>query len=228
MRDSLNNYEKILKEIEDIKKRVGRTDDVLLLAVTKMVDEDLVRKFIGYGVTDIGENKVQDMEKRIEVFGDSVNYHLIGTLQRNKINKIIGKTKLIHSVDSIRLIDAIDKRSEREGVVTDFLVQLNISGEETKSGFSEEELDAFVKHVKELENVRLRGIMTMAPHVEDEDLIRSVFRRARELKEKIQNDDQSLAMDYLSMGMSHDYKIAVEEGSTIVRLGTILFGERNY
>lgn len=224
-----NNYQLILDEINKTMLKVGRKDDILVIAVTKTVDINVVKEFLNFGITDIGENKVQELLKRHEVLGDKVEYHLIGHLQSNKVRKVVGKTKLIHSVDSIKLLDTINRISGEENAITDILAEINISEEENKTGMKIEELDDFVNRVQECDNVRLKGLMTMGPNVEDENLIRNVFRQARELKEQIQiKNYKNVSMEYLSMGMSNDYKIAIEEGANIVRIGSALFGKRNY
>lgn len=221
------NIEEIRAEIEKAKTRAGRTDDVLLLAVTKNVDFPLIDESLECGIKEIAENRVQELQKKMAHYEDRVIYHLIGTLQTNKVKDVIGKVKLIHSLDRINLAKEINKRAEQQGIVQDVLVQVNASKEETKSGLYLEDLDEFVYNILEFKYMRIRGLMTMAPYVEDEALIRKVFKDVYDAAEKLKSKYE-LSMDYLSMGMTHDYKLAVEEGANIVRVGTAIYGERKY
>lgn len=219
----------VCEDVEHILSNTGRKDCVKLVVVTKMVDMDLVMQAVQSGVTDVGENKVQELLKKRDALGDHLNYHLIGHLQTNKVKKIVGFTSLIHSVDSVRLLEEIERRSEEKGIITDILAEVNISLEQTKTGMKEAEIFPFVERCCELKHVRLKGLMTMAPYTSDEALIRSVFRKAYAIKSDIENRNyENIVMQHLSMGMSHDYKIAIEEGSTIIRVGSKIFGERNY
>ena len=223
------NLNEIIERIEDAKVRSGRVDDVHLLAVTKTIDYALIDESIESGIRHIGENKVQDLLKRIDHYGDSLKYHFIGGLQRNKVKDIIGKAYLIHSVDSKRLADEIQKRSESEDLVQDILIQVNVSKEETKSGVYLEELDEFVYNILELSNVKIRGLMTMAPYEAEEKELRQIFSKLKNAFDKIKNQNYNeVSMDYLSMGMTGDYEIAIEEGANIVRIGSGIYGERNY
>ena len=219
----------VREDIEKLSEKAGRKGCVRLIAVSKTVDEKLVRQSIAEGVVDIGENKPQELLKRIEAFNNSVNYHLIGHLQTNKVKKIVGLPVLIHSVDSIKLLDEIEKRSKEKDVVTEVLCELNLAGEDTKTGLPKSELEAFLKHMSLLDNVRLKGLMVMGPNVEDKEEIRRVFREAFVLKREISEKNyKNVEMAELSMGMSNDYKIAIEEGSTMVRVGSVIYGKRTY
>lgn len=225
----LEQLQHVYDDIDHCLTRVGRTDSVTLVAVTKMVDFSLVAEAIRAGVTNIGENKVQELLKKKETFGKDLSYHLIGHLQTNKVKKVIGVTSLIHSVDSIRLLEEIDRRSGEQGVITDILAELNIAEETSKTGMQVKELLPFVEHCSSLKYVRLRGLMTMAPYTQDDSVIRDVFRKAYSIKMDIaQRNYDNVRMEHLSMGMSHDYKIAIEEGATIIRVGSKIFGERHY
>ncbi len=166
------------------------------------------------GITDIGENKVQEIERKYNDLGPIVNYHMIGSLQSNKVKDVIDKVCLIHSLDRKSLLKEINKRGRQEDKVINCLIQMNISKEETKSGVYEEDLEEFLKLVENYEYVRVQGLMTMAPHADNPEDIRWVFTK---MKKK-----------YLSMGMSNDYNIAIEEGSNMVRVGTKIFGKRDY
>ncbi len=225
-----DNLNEITAKIEEAKKRSNRTDDVLLLAVSKTIDYGRIDESIDWGVRKIGENKVQDLLERIDHYGDKLDYHFIGSLQRNKVKDIVGKVELIHSVDSERLAREVDKRSKNIDHIQDILIQVNVSKEESKSGVYLEDLDQFVYNILELDNIRIRGLMTMAPFDADEEELRDIFRRLKEafteIKEKYNNE--KIKMDYLSMGMSGDFEIAIEEGANIVRVGSGIYGKRNY
>ncbi len=224
------NIMSIKKEINDIKEKCNRQDEVNLMAVTKTVDVDKVLEAIAAGITDIGENKPQELARKYDAIGDKVRYHLIGTLQTNKVKYIIDKAYMIHSLDRISLCEEIQKRAEKIDKVINCLVQVNISKEESKHGLDREEVIDFVREVSEkYNNIRIKGLMTMAPFIEDKEQIRKVFKGLKDLSLEIKDLElANVDMDTLSMGMSHDYVIAIEEGATIVRVGTSIFGPRNY
>ena len=189
---------------------------------------DTINEAIDFGITDIGENRVQELTKKIDLIGDRVNYHLIGHLQTNKVKYIIDKVKLIHSLDRISLAKELDKRAKQNDLIINTLVQVNVAEEDTKFGLEVSQVLPFIEQVLAYDNIRIRGLMTMAPYTDDEVLLRKVFRTMYELKEKILSQDyENLSMDYLSMGMTNDYKIALEEGSNMIRVGSGIFGERN-
>ena len=225
-----DNINSIKDKINLAKSRANRQDEVNLLAVTKTVDVDKVLEAIDAGITDIGENKPQELSRKYEEIGNKVRYHLIGTLQTNKVKYIIDKVYMIHSLDRIALCEEIQKRAEKIDKVINCLVQVNISQEESKHGLKRSEVIDFVKDVSEkYKNIHIKGLMTMAPFTEDEYEIREVFRGLKELSLEIKKlNISNVDMDILSMGMSHDYEIAIEEGATIVRVGTSIFGQRNY
>lgn len=225
----MEGYKKIKEEIDSIAKECGREGGVKLIAVTKTVDEELIKKSIEEGASDIGENKPQELLKRMEQFGDKVRYHLIGNLQRNKVRTIVGSSILIHSVNSVRLLREIEKRSEIEGVTTEIMMQLNLAKEETKTGMPIEEMEEFLEEMSQMKHTKMIGMMVMGPNVDDEDEIRRVFKKAYNLKEEIAGRNlRNIEMRELSMGMSSDYRIAIEEGSTMVRIGSLIYGERHY
>ena len=197
--------------------------------MTKHVDVDTIKEAINQGVTDIGENRVQELEAKYLELGDSVNYHMIGHLQINKVKYIIDKVSLIHSLDRLSLAKEIDKRAKAHGKIMDVLIQVNISREESKYGVFKEDLIPFIKKLEKYDNICIRGLMTMAPHYEDSEEVRYVFRELRELSKKVSRENfERTSMDILSMGMTNDYMVAVEEGSSHVRIGTGIFGSRNY
>ena len=225
-----DNIASIKQNIKEIEEKCHREDEVNLMAVTKTVDVDKVLEAIDAGITDIGENKPQELSRKYEIIGDKVRYHLIGTLQTNKVKYIIDKAYMIHSLDRISLCEEIQKRAEKIDKVIKCLVQVNISKEESKHGLEEEQVVDFIKQVsKDYKNIHIQGLMTMAPFVDDEKEIRKVFSKLKKLSVEISNLNlPNVEMDTLSMGMSHDYKIAIEEGATIIRVGTSIFGQRKY
>nr|WP_228108643.1 YggS family pyridoxal phosphate-dependent enzyme [Terrisporobacter petrolearius] len=225
-----DNIISIKRNIDNIRKESNRQEDVNLMAVTKTVDVDKVLEAIDAGITDIGENKPQELARKYEIIGDKVRYHLIGTLQTNKVKYIIDKAYMIHSLDRIALCEEIQKRAEKIDKNINCLVQVNISKEESKHGLEEESVIDFVKNVSaNYKNIHTKGLMTMAPFIDDDEEIRKVFKSLKNLSLKINDLNlPNVEMDTLSMGMSHDYKIAIEEGATIIRVGTSIFGQKNY
>ena len=215
----------VREEIEKAKKRSGRTDDVTLIAVTKTVDTDRIRVAYEEGCTVLGENRVQEMMEKFDTFPDA-HWHLIGHLQKNKVKYVVGKAEMIHSVDSVELLEEINRIAQKRGVVQDVLLEVNISGEITKYGLTTAEIKDIMIKIGELVSVRVRGFMTMAPKADEPDCIRWVFKKAKELFDFYKKDYPSF--DTLSMGMSGDYTVAVEEGATIIRVGSLIFGKRNY
>lgn len=223
------NLEEIRAKIAKAAEKSGRAPkDVTLVAVTKTYSPEAINEAIDCGVTDIGENKVQEiMEKYDKV--KPVRWHLIGHLQTNKVKYIIDKVWMIHSVDSIHLMDEIDRQAQKHGVVIKILIQVNISGEESKFGISPDEIDEMLNHAEQLKNVKVCGLMTIMPIVDNNVSNRLHFVNIKQIyidisKKKYNN----ITMDYLSMGMSGDFEMAIEEGSNMVRIGRAIFGERNY
>ncbi|CEQ31289.1 pyridoxal 5'-phosphate-dependent enzyme [[Clostridium] sordellii] len=222
----------------DIKNKIDKAcelsnrnkEEVTLIAVSKTVDIDAIKEAINSGATDFGENKPQELARKFETIGDDVNWHLIGSLQTNKVKYIIDKVYMIHSIDRLSLCDEIQKRAEKIGKTINCLIQVNISKEESKHGILEEDAIDFVKTIaKNYPNIRIKGLMTMAPNTDDKELVRSVFKGLKDLAIKIDKENiENISMDELSMGMSNDFEIAVEEGATFVRVGTSIFGQRNY
>lgn len=224
------NLRALLESIEKEIDLAGRKkDDVKLLAVTKTVDSERIKEIKKFNLHEIGENKVQEIEDKYDVLKDDFEFHMIGSLQKNKINKLLGKIKLIHSVDSLDLIEALDKRLKAKDLELDALLQVNISKEASKSGFYKDEVGEVLEEMHKYNSLHILGFMTMAPFTEDESVVRNTFRGLYELKEKLSNNNyDNVDLKYLSMGMSHDYKIAIQEGSNILRIGSKIFGERNY
>ena len=227
-----SNADKVRAKIADACKSAGRDPgEVTLVGVSKVFPAEYAEAAFKGGLKDLGENRVQELVPKIETLdslGLHPNWHLIGTLQRNKVKYIIGKTYLIHSVNTLELANEISKRSEAAGIVTDILLQGNISGEESKHGFTPGEIERAAQEVFDLNGVRLRGIMTMAPIETEPGQARPVFEATRKIYEKIKaNAREASSFNLLSMGMSGDYTEAILEGSTCVRVGTAIFGNRN-
>ena len=223
-----------IEYIRDLKKkaaeRSGRSgDDVLLVAVTKLHSTDEINEAIHCGITDIGENKVQEiMDKYDRV--EPVRWHLIGHLQTNKVKYIIDKVSMIHSVDSLKLAQEINKRAQQHGLVMDILIQVNSAMEESKFGITTEETGELIGQILETcPNVRIRGLMCIAPFEDNPDDARVYFAEVKKLYDKYgQIDHPMLDFKYLSMGMSNDFEVAIEEGSNLIRVGTSIFGARDY
>ena len=224
------NIDYIKSEIINSCKKVNRENGINLIAVTKTVDIDAINEAIESGITDVGENKPQELARKYDVIGDKVRWHQIGSLQTNKVKYIIDKVYMIHSIDRLSLCEEIQKRAEKINKTINCLIQVNISEEESKQGISKDEAIDFIKTISEkYKNIKVKGLMTMAPYTEDESIIRDTFKGLKDLSEEISRENiENVYMDELSMGMSNDFKIAVEEGSTLVRVGTYIFGERNY
>jgi len=224
------NIERVRSLIAGAASRVGRkASDVRLMAVTKAVDDERIMEAIGAGVDIIGENYVQEAKRKIEKMGRSIEWHMIGYLQSNKAKYAVKLFDLIHSVDRIDLASELDKRAAAQGTVTPILIEINVSGEKTKSGVPYDSALQLVRDISSLENLSTQGLMTMAPWFDNPEDARPYFRALRELRDRIVDEDINRAeMRELSMGMSGDYEVAVEEGATIVRIGRSIFGERQY
>ena len=230
MQEIQDNIRTISRNIRDICIRAGKDpDNVTIIAVTKTVDTDRINYAIECGMQNIGENKVQEIMAKHGNIKGNVNWHLIGHLQTNKVKYIIDKVALIHSVDSIGLAEEISRRAEKAGLIKDVLLQVNVAEEATKFGIDYEEIDSFVKTLSQLSGIRVKGLMTIAPYFEDIELVRPVFRQLKEKFDMLAKVDiPNVEMKYLSMGMTNDYRLAIEEGSNMVRIGTGIFGARNY
>ena len=223
-----NNLEIINKKIKKAALKVNRNpEEIKLVTVTKTATTEQIEEAINAGIKIIGENRVQDAKKKYQIITAEVEWHLIGHLQTNKAKYAVEIFNCIHSVDSIKLAQEIDKRSLQFGKIMDVLVEVNVSGEETKYGIKSEEVETFLKEISEFPRIRIRGLMTIAPIVEDKEEVRPYFRKLRELSEKIKSKNiENIKMDYLSMGMTEDFEIAIEEGANMVRIGRGIFGFR--
>ncbi len=224
-----DRHEQLKSEISSVAIGCGRKpEDINLIAVSKTVGVEQIREVIDCGTLNFGENRVQELVEKFDALPKNIHWHQIGRLQTNKVKYLIGKNILIHSVDREELAIEIARLSEKIGANTEILVQVNVSGEETKSGISPESLDGFLDFLANQKGIIVVGLMTIAPNTDDLDEIRRVFSFLRKKYIDIQNKriDNNIQMKYLSMGMSHDYKIAIEEGSNMLRIGTLIFGER--
>lgn len=218
---------RVAERIARALERSGRADEIRIVAVTKGHPAAAVRAAAAAGLKDVGENRVQELDAKRGDAGDvAVTWHLIGHLQRNKVRRALEVFDYIHSIDSLRLARELSKEAERAGRDVRGLVQVNVSGEATKGGFDAARAVEEIGQVAELPRLRCEGLMTMAPFTEDEAVVRATFAGARELLEQCRRAGVKLHGAELSMGMSGDFEVAIEEGSTMLRLGTILFGER--
>jgi len=222
----LANLREVCDRIAQAAARTGRTgDDVRLVAVTKTVAPETIRVLAEAGQTDIGENRAQQIRDRAaELAGTGIAWHMIGRLQRNKVKYVVPTCAMIHSVDSLRLAEAIAKRAQTQGVQATCLLEVNTGGEEAKAGVPPADAAALASQVAALEGIDLVGLMTMAPFVDDAETVRPLFVALRELREQLNRDaDLPQPLPHLSMGMTQDYEAAIEEGATIVRVGSALF-----
>jgi pyridoxal phosphate enzyme (YggS family) len=228
----LNNLKEIYRKMAHAAMRAGREpSEVTLIAVTKNVPIDVIRKAVDTGVRVFGENRVQEAQKKIEdkmlqTGGNALTWHLIGHLQKNKAKTAVRLFDLIHSVDSKELAGELDRQAAKNAKVQRVLVQVKLSEEETKQGVAAEDFYPLIGRIEALANLKLEGLMTMPPYFEDPEKARPYFRRLSDLKKEAEG--RGFELPVLSMGMSHDFEVAIEEGATMVRVGTALFGERGY
>lgn len=225
-----NNYDVVMNNIERACKKAGRTpEDVTLIAVSKTKPITMLQEIYDHGCRNFGENKVQELLDKYEVLPKDIKWHMIGHLQRNKVKYIVDKVSLIHSVDSLRLAEEISKEALKKNVEVNILVEVNVANEETKFGTTSQEAIELVDAISKLPGIHIKGLMTIAPYVEDSEQNRQYFAQLKQLSvDIITKNIDNVSMDILSMGMSGDYEVAVEEGATYVRVGTGIFGERDY
>ncbi len=226
MNEALNNrINDVYRRIAEACQRVGRQkSDVKLVAVSKGISAEQLKEAISTGLSVFGENRVQDFLKKYDVIDKQVEWHFIGHLQRNKARYLAGKVSMIHSLDSMSLAATLNRLSDIQGYAWQVLVQVNVSGEATKFGLAPSELPDFLDEIREMKGLKVCGLMTIAPYCEDPEEVRPVFRRLRDLKEDMMQKKPWLDLRHLSMGMSNDFEVAVEEGATLVRIGSALFG----
>lgn len=224
------NYQAVEQKVCEACKRSKRArEEVTLIAVSKTKPVSMIQEAIKAGATVFGENKVQELCEKYEELPKHLHWHMIGHLQRNKVKYIVDKAELIHSVDSLRLAQEINKEAIKKELTVNILVEVNVAEEESKFGVGVEETEDLIREIAKLPNIKVQGLMTIAPYVENPEENRGVFRTLKKLAVdiKMKNID-NVRMDVLSMGMTGDYQVAIEEGATMVRVGTGIFGERNY
>lgn len=211
-------------------KRSGRrTEEVTLIAVSKTRSVDAIREAIQMGIVDFGENKVQELSHKAEIIRANLNWHFIGHLQRNKVKYIIDKVALIHSVDSYRLAEQIQAEALKANKIISILIQVNIAREVTKFGVTDGQALELIRQIAKLSNIRVKGLMMIAPFVDNPENNRIYFKNLKKLYVDIKSKNiDNVSMEVLSMGMTGDYEVAIEEGATMIRVGTGIFGERNY
>ena len=226
----VENLAEVEKHICEACARAGRSrDEVTLIAVSKTKPVSMIEELLPGGTRDFGENKVQELVDKYEVLPKDIHWHLIGHLQRNKVKYVVDKACLIHSVDSMRLAETISEEGVKKDVTVPVLIEVNVAGEESKFGVTLEETEGLVREIAKLPSIQIKGLMTIAPYVEDPEENRVHFSRLKQLSVDIKNKNiDNVSMDVLSMGMTGDYQVAIEEGATMVRVGTGIFGERNY
>lgn len=224
------NYEKVVENVKNACARSGRNfDDVTIIAVSKTKPLSDVEELLAHGVTEFGENKVQEMIDKYEHVSKPVHWHLIGHLQTNKVKYIVDKACMIHSVDSVHLAKEIEKEAAKKNLVVKVLLEVNIAHEESKFGINETEVYDLIDAIKDMPHIHVMGLMTIAPFVENPEDNRIYFRKMYQLSLDIKSKCiDNIDMNVLSMGMTNDYEIAVEEGATMIRVGTAIFGARNY
>ena len=218
------------QNMEDACRRAGRdAGDVTLIAVSKTKPLPMLQEAYEAGVRDFGENRVQELVEKYEALPGDIRWHMIGHLQRNKVKYLVGKVFLIHSVDSLRLAQEIQREAEKKQTEVNILVEVNVAGEESKFGSRREETLQLVKEIALLPVVHIQGLMTVAPYVENPEENRGIFANLQQLAVDIGRENiDNVNMNVLSMGMTGDYPVAVEEGATCVRVGTGIFGNRSY
>lgn len=211
-------------------KRAGRErDEVKLIAVSKTQPVEAIREAIEYGINSFGENRVQELREKTEIIKDNLDWHLIGHLQTNKVKYVVGKVSLIHSLENIRLAEALDKEAAKLGITVDVLAEINVAKEASKFGVNPEDAENFISEVSKFPNINIKGLMTVAPYTDISEENRKYFRQLKKIMVDLNSKNiHNVSMNVLSMGMTGDYEVAIEEGATLVRVGTGIFGSRNY
>lgn len=225
-----DNLHEVQENIRKACERSGRNpEDVTLIAVSKTKPVSDIEQIYAAGIREFGENKVQEMNDKQKVLPDDINWHMIGHLQRNKVKYIVDNVAMIHSVDSVRLAEEISKEAVKKNVSVDILVEVNVAKEESKFGLYTEDVLQFVEQISKLPGINVKGLMTSAPFVDNPEDNRQYFKKLKDLSVDINAKNiDNVHMDFLSMGMTNDYVVAVEEGATHVRVGTAIFGHRDY
>lgn len=226
----LENIKIVKENIKTACEKSGRNpDEVTLIAVSKTYPYTAIEEALTSGVINFGENKVQELCDKYEVLPDNIKWHMIGHLQRNKVKYLPGKVALIHSVDSLRLAKQIEKAFAKADLVANILIEVNLAEEESKFGITAQQTEELVREISTLPHIKIQGLMTIAPYTEDPETNRLYFRNMKKLAVDItEKNIDNVNMTILSMGMTGDYQVAIEEGATMVRVGTGIFGKRNY
>lgn len=224
------NYNEVQKKIVKACEKAGRdSSEVTLIAVSKTKPVEMLKEAYNAGARFFGENKVQEIQEKYEKLPEDIQWHMIGHLQRNKIKYIVDKVAMIHSVDSLRLAEAIEAEAAKKNVKIPILIEVNVAEEDTKFGLKTTEVLPLLKQICEFTHIEVKGLMTIAPYVEDPEENRKIFRQLKKLSVDIADKNiNNISMSVLSMGMTGDYEVAVQEGATMVRVGTGIFGEREY
>ena len=235
--ESRDNYKWIEENLKDVERRIGeaceranrKREEVTLIAVSKTKPVEMIYEVNKTGIKDFGENWVQELKEKTEIISEPLNWHLIGHLQRNKVKYIVDKIKMIHSVDSYRLAEQIDLEAKKRNIKVNILIEVNVAQEESKFGLELSETENLIREIANLDNVQIHGLMTIAPFVENPEENRMIFRKLRQLFVDINSKNiDNVFMDELSMGMTNDFEVAIEEGATMIRVGTAIFGQRDY
>ena len=226
----VENLAKVEKKVCAACERAGRRrDEVTLIAVSKTKPVSMIEELLPGGTRDFGENKVQELCEKYEQLPKDIRWHLIGHLQRNKVKYVVDKACLIHSVDSLRLAEAISAEGKKRGITVPVLIEVNVAGEESKFGVKPEEAEGLIREIAGMPSISVKGLMTIAPYVENPEENRIHFSNLRKLCVDIKNKNiDNVSMNILSMGMTGDYEVAIEEGATMIRVGTGIFGKRDY
>ena len=224
------NLDLVQQNIQEVCRKAGRgTEEVSLIAVSKTKPVSMLMEAYECGCRDFGENKVQELVTKYETMPEDIRWHMIGHLQRNKVKYIVDKAALIHSVDSLKLAEEISREAVKKQVEVSILIEVNIAGEDTKFGVSAADAEKLIREIAILPGINIKGLMTIAPYVENPEENRQYFAQLKQLSVDIKHKNiDNVNMDVLSMGMTGDYMIAIEEGATYVRVGTGIFGERQY
>ena len=221
------NLESIRKRIEAAAHRSGRSpEEITLVGVSKTMPVEPIRQAVEAGLSDLGENRVQEAREKIPLLPDGVRWHLVGHLQGNKANHAAALFQFVHSIDSVELLNRLDRAAERAGRTIEGLIQVNLAGERQKTGVPEEATDVILEAASSCRHVTVRGLMILPPYSEEPESMRPYFRRLKEVLRRSQERHPGMRLDRLSMGMTEDFEVAIEEGATIVRIGRALFGER--
>lgn len=224
------NLEQVEKNIREACKRAGRKrEEVTLIAVSKTKPNSMIEEAYETGIREFGENKVQELCSKYDTLPEDIHWHLIGHLQRNKVKQVIGKATLIHSVDSLRLAQTIEEEAAKKDIIVPILIEVNVAEEESKFGLSVAETLPLIEEISKMDHIQIEGLMTIAPFVQNADENRPIFKKLFQLSVDITSKKvDNVNMNVLSMGMTGDYQVAIEEGATLIRVGTGIFGERNY